>query len=265
MEDAEHAKRADRRAGTREVKPRQRTGSRSPTRLTKGERTRRRLVQATREVLAKRGYQNTRIEDIAKAAAVAKGTFYIYFENKQAATLAVMRELMTEGERKMLASRTREDPFLEILEPNVAYARIVFEQAGLFQALMQFSYNSPEAARLWSEITRRWLVRVEAVLDRRLGKGRTDPAARTLAVYAMGWMVDGVLLSFLTRADSRLEEAVRSPEQLAETLSVLWYRAVYGENPDPEQLADGRKILEFELQDTSTASRADSTGKGEIR
>jgi len=147
----------------------------------------------------------------------------------------------------MLASRTLDDPFLEILEPNVAYARIVFAQAGLMQAFIQFSQNHSEAARLWSEITRQWLIPVEAVMDRRLGRGRTDAATLRLVVYAMSWMVDGVLLGLLTRHDTRLAEVVQSPEQLAETLSVLWYRAVYGEDPDSAQLESGRKVLEFHL------------------
>jgi len=233
-------------------------GKESPTavRLRKGERTRRRLLEAARKVLAAKGYQATRIEDVTQATGVAKGTFYLYFKNKQDVTLAVMREVMAEGEQALLASRTGEDPFLEILEPNVAYARIVFERAGLFQAFLQFSHSHPEAARLWSETTRRWLVRVEAQLDRRLGRGRTDAATRTLVVYAMSWMIDGVLLSFLARDDPRLQEVVHSPEQLAETLSVLWYRAVYGEDPSPEQLSSGKKVLEFHLPDSSSATGA---------
>jgi AcrR family transcriptional regulator len=208
-------------------------------------------MAATRNVLAEKGYQATRIDDITRATDVSVGTFYLYFKNKEAVTMAVLAEVMEEGERAMLESRTADDPFLEILEPTVCYARIVFGQAGLFRAFVQFSHLHPEASRYWSELTSGWLERVEAVLDRRLGSGRTDPLTRRVVTYAMSWMVDGVLLSFLTRDHPRLQEAVQSPEQLAETLSVLWYRAVYGADPDPEQLESGKKVLDFHLSHDS--------------
>ncbi len=223
------------------------TDAQPPLRSTKGERTRQRLLAATRKILSAKGYSATRIEDIAAAAKVAKGTFYLYFENKEAVTMAVLAEVMAEGERMLRGARTVDDPFLEILEPTVAYARLVFSNAGLFRAFVQFSHAHPEAAKLWSEITRKWLAGVEAVMDRRLGKGQTDPVTRRLVVYAMSWMVDGVLLSFLSRDYPGLQNVLESPEQLGETLSVLWYRAVYGEDPSPEQLTSGKAVLDFHL------------------
>jgi AcrR family transcriptional regulator len=240
------------RAGTRRA--------RAVDRPTKGEQTRRRLMTATRKVLARNGYQATRIEDVAKAAGVAKGTFYLYFENKEAATMAVMQQVMAESEAKLRATRTLDDPFLEILEPTVAYARVIFEQADLFRAFVQFSHHYPQAAQYWSEVTHRWLAGVESVMDRRLGRGRTDPATRGLVVYAMSWMVDGVLLSFLTRDYPRLEEVRQQPEQIGEALSVLWYRAVYGEDPDLRHLTSGRAVLDFRLARQGNAGVGDPDG-----
>jgi AcrR family transcriptional regulator len=226
-------------------------GSRSGGRMTKGERTRRHLMDATREVLAEQGYQAMRIEDIAGAADLAKGTFYIYFKNKKAITMAVMEEFLDECSRAMLAARTEDDPFLEILEPTVEYIRLAFENPGLARALLQFCHNAPEAAELWTETTRTWVTKVAGRLARRLGGGAADADTRSLVVYAMNWMVDGVLNSYIVRDDSRLQEVVHSPEQLGETLSVLWYRAVYGEDPNAEQLESARPILDFRLARTS--------------
>jgi AcrR family transcriptional regulator len=41
------------------------------------------LLARARDVFAKRGYHATKIEDIVAAAKVARGTFYIYFEDKR--------------------------------------------------------------------------------------------------------------------------------------------------------------------------------------
>ena len=222
-------------------------GSRSAGRVTKGERTRRRILAATRTVLAEKGYLATRIEDIAKAAGVAKGTLYLYFKDKKALIMEVWKDFLEEGAAEMRAHRRRDDPFLDLYGPNAAYTRIVFENAALLRACVQFMFIHPEAFKAWSESTREWLERVESALDRRLGRGATDETARILSTYAMSWMVDGVLLSVLTLDHPRFREAVQSPEQVAEILSVLWHRAIYGADPDPDQLDAARALLDFRL------------------
>jgi len=226
-------------------------GSRSAGRVTKGERTKRRIMAATRKVLEEKGYLDTRIEDIAQTAGVAKGTLYLYFKDKKALIMEVWKEFLEEGAREMRSQRRRDDPFLDVYGPNVAYARIVFENAGLLRACVQFMFVHPEAFKAWSESTREWLTRVEGAMDRRLGRGRTDETARILTTYAMSWMIDGILWSVLTLDHPRFREAVQSPEQVAETLSVLWHRAVYGKDPDPELLESAKPLLAFHLPSDS--------------
>jgi len=223
------------------------TGSRSAGRLTKGERTKRRIMAAPRKVLEERGYQGTRIEDIATAAGVAKGTLYVYFEDKKDLIMAVMREEMTDGQRELLSSRTSNDAFSSILEPNLSYIRMAFDNPGLFRALFEFAIIHPEALYIWSNSSAEWLARVEAAMERRLGSGRTEERARVIVTYAMSWMIDGILLSNLILDHPRLQRSVNSPEQLAEMLSVLWYRAVFGRDPNPERLEHAKPLLDFSL------------------
>jgi AcrR family transcriptional regulator len=51
--------------------------------LPKNER-RQQILSVAREVFAKRGYHQTTIDDIVAQAGVARGTFYLYFEDKRA-------------------------------------------------------------------------------------------------------------------------------------------------------------------------------------
>jgi AcrR family transcriptional regulator len=48
------------------------------------EERRQQLLMHARDVFAKRGYHAAKIEDIVLAAGVARGTFYLYFEDKRA-------------------------------------------------------------------------------------------------------------------------------------------------------------------------------------
>lgn len=48
------------------------------------EETKRRIIEAGAKLIHQRGYNNTGLKDILKAANVPKGSFYFYFENKEA-------------------------------------------------------------------------------------------------------------------------------------------------------------------------------------
>lgn len=75
---------------------------------TKAER-RQHILDAARNVFAKRGYHPTTIDDIVAEAGVARGTFYLYFEDKRAVfsdlidrfsqkiTMAILRIHVAEG------------------------------------------------------------------------------------------------------------------------------------------------------------------------
>ena len=45
---------------------------------------RQQILNVARDVFAKRGYHTAKIEDIVAAAGVARGTFYLYFDDKRA-------------------------------------------------------------------------------------------------------------------------------------------------------------------------------------
>src|SRR5205823_5618277 len=63
--------------------------SRSP----KGARTRARLVEAAKEVFAEQGLPDARIADIAERAGVSYGSFYHYFDSKEALFREIADEL----------------------------------------------------------------------------------------------------------------------------------------------------------------------------
>jgi AcrR family transcriptional regulator len=64
--------------------------------LRAGEATRTRLMEAGIEVMARRGYHATRIDDVAKLAGVSHGTFYLYFTNKDDLMLTLAERCATE-------------------------------------------------------------------------------------------------------------------------------------------------------------------------
>jgi AcrR family transcriptional regulator len=89
------------------------------TALPKSER-RQQILTVARDVFARRGYHQTTIDDIALQAGVARGTFYLYFEDKRAVfsdlidrfagqlTMAIVR-IVTDDEKRPVADQVREN------------------------------------------------------------------------------------------------------------------------------------------------------------
>ncbi|KJE28156.1 bacterial regulatory s, tetR family protein [Geobacillus kaustophilus] len=51
------------------------------------------ILTVARSVLAEKGFDDTKVSEIAEVAGVAKGTFYIYFPSKLDLVLALVREM----------------------------------------------------------------------------------------------------------------------------------------------------------------------------
>ncbi len=76
---------------------------------------REKLVSAGRDLMARRGYAALGVAEIAAAAGVPKGSFYYFFESKQALALAVIDEHWTEQEAQWRAVLGSDRPPLERL------------------------------------------------------------------------------------------------------------------------------------------------------
>lgn len=53
------------------------------------------ILDAAFEEFAERGYESTRLDDVARRAGIAKGTIYLYFKNKELLFRAVLRDQIT--------------------------------------------------------------------------------------------------------------------------------------------------------------------------
>jgi AcrR family transcriptional regulator len=67
----------------------------SPSRQVLTDLRRGEIIAAALKVFAKKGFYNTRAEDVAVQAHIAKGTLYLYFESKEAIYEAALKHAMT--------------------------------------------------------------------------------------------------------------------------------------------------------------------------
>jgi AcrR family transcriptional regulator len=67
---------------------------------------RQQILTVARDVFARRGYHTAKIEDIVAAAGVARGTFYLYFEDKR----AIFEEIVDRTIARLGMAIVRVDP-----------------------------------------------------------------------------------------------------------------------------------------------------------
>src|SRR5947209_16908612 len=107
--------------------------ARTPGEATAGRREERKaqnrakLLNAAAKVFAEKGYGEATARDIVRETDLATGTFYNYFEDKQAAFMALLDEMSEQG--RALARAQRKDAVRSVEERVANAYRAYFEWA----------------------------------------------------------------------------------------------------------------------------------------
>ncbi len=156
------------------------------------------ILQAALTLFANNGFQATKMESIAAAAGISKGTIYLYFDNKE----ALFRQLITQqiGHKlqdgikqleetqslsEMFARMTDEMVMLLTETPLPQLLRILISESAIF----------PEMVAFYREfVIERWL----GALSKKLGG---DEQAKRLAKLAMAPYILSILSQEIFFAD----------------------------------------------------------------
>ena len=157
---------------------------------TKGERTRRRLLEAAEQVFADLGYHEASIVKITEAAEVAQGTFYLYFSGKQAIFDELVEDLNGRVRHVMAEASGKGSTRLEVERLGFeAFFRFTAEHPALYRIIRQAEFVSPRMLRLHYERLAEGYI---AGLSRAKEHGEIDiedPEVTAWALMAVGEMV----------------------------------------------------------------------------
>jgi AcrR family transcriptional regulator len=156
----------------------------------RGNRTRRELVNAARRVFECDGFLDARITDIAAEAGVASGSFYTYFRRKEDAFAAVVDEINEEMLHPRLRDMAdRDDPVAVIEASNRAYLLAYRRNAKLMGLMEQVAQIDPEFRQLRLRRARAFAARnaraLKRLQDRGLADEALDPRQAATALSAM--------------------------------------------------------------------------------
>ncbi|MGA3845536.1 TetR family transcriptional regulator [Ralstonia nicotianae] len=150
------------------------------------------LVAAAMSLFVARGFAATRLEDVAAAAGVSKGTVYLYFANKVELFKAVVQDnllpVLAEGEALIDTFEGSSEALLhEIL---MGWWEMIGESpvSGLTKLLMAEAGNFPDLAQYYHEAVIQRCDRLfMSILERGMARGEfreTDIDMTTLALVA---------------------------------------------------------------------------------
>ena len=150
-------------------------------------RTRARVLAATIDLLAERGYSGFSIEGIVDRTGIAKTTLYRHWRSREALLAAAIVELGGAGPLPDTGS-VRQD-LQDLLARRVHAARTPRWERCM-PALVEASARHPELAEMVARLTARALGQIETLLRRGIERGelrpRYRPAARRLSADRAG-------------------------------------------------------------------------------
>lgn len=159
--------------------------STSRPRTARGQRTRHKLVEAAEVVFGEKGFERASISDITREAGVALGTFYVYFEDKQALLVEVVDGLGARLRARLAAAIQGLDDRLEVEREGFrAFFDFVSEHRLLYRVVRQAEFVDEECFRRYY---RSFAVPYARALQDAQAKGQVRPIdAEALAYCLMG-------------------------------------------------------------------------------
>lgn len=202
----------------------------------RGRRARDLLVTTATRLFQERGYGAVSAADIAEASGLSVGSFYRYFPNKEELLISLLSQVFWNMFNSTRGAWNPEHPPLSNLQRTTQrYLTSYWEHRGLLRCALQVVAASARVREMW------WAMRRD-LYDHMLVRLRHDQADAAIApldpvitMRALGGMVE----EYARRVFVDEEFGPASKEQVASSsvvLSRIWYRAVFGEEPDQSGL-----------------------------
>jgi AcrR family transcriptional regulator len=192
----------------------------------RGERTRRKLLEAAEQIFAELGYHDASIVKITEAAGVGQGTFYLYFPSKQeifdevvldlnSRVRAAMTEAAAEG-----ATRAEQE-----LLGFAAFFRFTADHPALYRIIRQAEFVSPETLQTHYE---RLLRPYAAALEQAMEAGEAAPGDPEVLAWSLMGIGELVGMRWILWNGER-----GMPDDVFEELARIIVRALGSKDLDP--------------------------------
>lgn len=155
------------------------------------EQTRTRLIEAAMVLFARQGTERTRINEITELADVGFGSFYNYFESKDAIVSAVLSETAASHAKAIVAATSAvEDPAEVISVAHRHFVRLAIEDPQLAALAVELVFSNQAIIESLRPFARE-------DLKRAVKAGRVDVPDIEVALHATGGALQGSIRGVL--------------------------------------------------------------------
>src|SRR5437763_15783133 len=177
------------------------------------ERTRQELLAAATRVLAEKGLERTKVTDIAAAADVGVGTFYLHFPAKEARFAAVVEETVRRLKATVDAAREKaRGPLAKIQAANRAFFRFALENREVFKIV--FGH-----AAAYNDLIRRaqalFIADLEKTVREGIASGAFVPLPPALVAQAVVGMATQMISWWTEHASVPIDTLIETTTTLA--------------------------------------------------
>jgi len=190
-------------------------------RTPRGERTLRKILDAALEEFGEKGFADGSIVGITRRARVALGTFYTYFDSKEAVYQALVRD-MSEQVRIAVAPAlaSEADALNRERGALVALLRLIASRKEVYRIIDEAEFVYPEGYRRHYEgAAQRIAKRLREAAARGELRGEDSPLAEEIVAWAMMGANVFVGLRFAVWSDE-------DPEEVAKVIHRLWQKGL---------------------------------------
>lgn len=222
------------RKNARKTKP-------SPPTTSRGIRRQEEIKAAAARVLERLGYSNLTLADVAEEAGINVSLLYHYFTDKDDLVFAVLTDAINSTELFSQAPKS-DDRYLRIFEANLKWVEFYQKHPGIMRCVMHFGEAQSEFYEHFRDETAKHNRRIAADIAKQVSESPVSPQERLLIAHVLGAMVDAFLFDRYVDQNPDLTEALPTPGDVAEFLSIIWYRALYLSPPPGKNINKFKKL-----------------------
>ena len=213
-------------------------------RSARGARARAKLKAAALTVLERDGYHRMRIADVTRTAGVAQGLFYHYFKDLKSLTVEVLTDFANPAGAVADIERDipRGDWYSRIYAHNYLVVNSYAKRPGVMRCLLQMADDDPQFSALLRDAYREQLLWLVKLMPKLFPRVRFRKHQSLMAVYALAGIGEGLLREYFINGSQTLRAAALSVPQFTELLTMMFYRALFLENPPAQQLRYTRNL-----------------------
>lgn len=187
----------------------------------RGAQTKASLLAAARRVFERQGFVDASIRDIAREASVSHGTFYTYFDTKEAIFSEVSSAVVEDMLGSMALPNTNADFHDRVHDAIIRYVRAYRPNAKIIGVMEQVGFSAPALRNLRLDVRRSFVERTQRGIRRMQAAGLADAELDVeYTAEALGAMIEYTCYMWFT-LDHEFDE-----DRLIEALAAIWEKSL---------------------------------------